>query len=81
MRDDSAYEVLGLRDNSEVYTIEVLGHCAEAIARELAQSYADRWRHTVALCRVPFVHTESEAWADNQVEVICHLPPTREARA
>ena len=77
MSADLAYEAAGLRPTGKIYTLEVLGHCPEAVALDLAQQCADRWQCTVNLYRVPFVHTGSTPWADDQQEFVCQLPPTR----
>ena len=81
MTERHAYEVEGLRDNGEVYTVEILGCQTVAEALVLAQRYADMWQATVNLNRVPFVDTGSAQWSHEQVEFIQQLPPTRSARA
>jgi hypothetical protein len=38
--------------------------------------YADLWRCTVKLYRVPFLNTGSDPWADEQMHFICRIEPT-----
>lgn len=77
MNDQQAYEALGLRPDGSTYTVEVLECQSEDEARGLAQHYADLWRHTVALYRVPFVNTGSDPWPAEQMHFICRTEPTR----
>lgn len=79
MNTHAAYEVHGHRKIGEVCAIEVRGEQAKADALALAQAYADRWRCTVSLCRVPFENTTSDPWPADQVEVARQLHPAREA--
>jgi hypothetical protein len=72
-----AYEVAGLRDTGETFIVEILGVQTDAAALMLAQHYADLWQHTVNLCVVPFERTGSEAWTEDQMQVVQQLPPTR----
>ncbi len=58
---DQAYEAVGLRDNGDVYAIEVLGEQTQSFAADLAQELADRWRVIVNLYRVPFVSHEKQS--------------------
>jgi hypothetical protein len=76
MIDQHAYEVEGLRDNGETYAVEILGYQTEADALMLAQQCADKWRATVNLLLVPFVHTDSASWSEDQVQLVRQLPPT-----
>jgi hypothetical protein len=73
---EDAYEAAGLRDNGDVYTVEVLGRQTLADAIDLAQRWADRWQATVNLYRVPFVSLEGQ-WQDEQMEVVRQFLPTR----
>lgn len=79
MKDGNhAYEVEGLRDNlDEVFAVEILGYQTLEAALLLAQDLADRWQATVNLIRVPFIHTGSASWSDEQVELVQQLLPSR----
>jgi hypothetical protein len=69
---------VGLRDDDSVYTVEILGYQTEAHALELAQQCADRWGGAkVNLIRVPFVHTSSAPWSDEQEIFIRQILPVR----
>jgi hypothetical protein len=73
---DDAYEAVGLRDTSDVYTVEILGRQTEAVAVDLAQRWADMWQATVNLYRVPFV-TLGGQWQHKQMELVQQFVPTR----
>jgi hypothetical protein len=73
---DQAYEAVGLRDNGDVYAIQVLGQQTKSFATDLAQELADRWQVTVNLYRVPFVSHEKQ-WRVEQMELVQQLLPTR----
>jgi hypothetical protein len=73
---DDAYEAVGLRDNGDVYAVEVLGQQTESFAADLAQQWADRWQVTVNLYRVPFVSAGNQ-WRDEQMELVQQFLPTR----
>ena len=76
--DHFAYEVEGLRDNGEVYAVEILGQQTEANAIMIAQHWADLWRATVNLVRVPYVDTNGSAhWRKDEVHFIQQIPPSR----
>jgi hypothetical protein len=81
MTEKQPYEVVGLRLDSDSFTIEVLGCQTEDEAKRLARHYADLWRRSVKLCRVPFVHIGSEPWAEDQMQFISRVEPDhREAK-
>jgi integrase len=61
--DHYAYEAVGLRDNGDVYAVEVLGLQTQSFAADLAQELAARWHVTVNLYRIPFVSERREAMA------------------
>ena len=73
---DQAYEAVGLRDNGDVYAIQVLGQQTQSFAADLAQELADKWQVTVNLYRVPFVSHEKQ-WRVEQMELVQQLLPTR----
>jgi hypothetical protein len=73
---DDAYEAVGLRDNGDVYAVEVLGQATESFAADLAQQWADRWQVTVNLYRVPFVSVGKQ-WRDEQMGLVQQFVPTR----
>jgi hypothetical protein len=73
---DDAYEVVGLRDNGDVYAVEVLGLQTQSFAADLAQQWADRWKATVNLYRVPFV-SRGKQWRPEQMELVQQFLPTR----
>ena len=77
MSECRAYEVFGLRENGQVYTVEVLGLEMEASAREFAQVYANQWQSTVRLYRVPFVNISSKSWSATDLELVDEMLPTR----
>jgi hypothetical protein len=79
MSDEQAYEAVGLRSDGSSYTVEVLGLQSEDAAKGLAQHYADLWRATVKLYRVPFVNTGSDPWAEEQMHFICRIEPPRDS--
>ena len=72
---DDAYEAVGLRDNGDVYAVEVLGQQTTSFAADLAQQWADRWQATVNLYRVPFVSAEKQ-WRPEQIELVQQFLPT-----
>jgi hypothetical protein len=74
---DQAYEAVGLRDNGDVYAIEVLGQQTQSFAADLAQQWADRWQVTVNLYRVPFVSYQKQ-WRIEQMELVQQFVPTRD---
>jgi hypothetical protein len=77
-----AYEAHGHRDNGEVFDVAVLGRLPDMDAFALAQKYANRWRASVSLCRVPFVDPgHLVGWFVDEVEIIAQLVPTIERRA
>jgi hypothetical protein len=55
MSEKHPYEAVGLRPDGDSFTVEVLGCQTEDEAKRLARHYADPWRRSVNLCRVPFV--------------------------
>jgi hypothetical protein len=73
---DQAYEAVGLRDNGDVYAIQVLGQQTRSFAADLAQELADKWQVTVNLYRVPFVSYEKQ-WRIEQMELVQQFLPTR----
>jgi hypothetical protein len=73
---DDAYEAVGLRDNGDVYAVEVLGQQTQSFAADLAQQLADRWQATVNLYRVPFVSVGKQ-WRPEQMELLQQFLPTR----
>ena len=75
-RSGAAYEVEGLRSDETTFTVEVLECRSEDEAKGLAQHYADLWRCSVKLYRVPFVNTSSDPWAAEQMHFICRIEPT-----
>jgi hypothetical protein len=73
---DDAYEAVGLRDNGDVYAVEVLGLQTQSFAADLAQQWADRWKATVNLYRVPFV-SHGKQWRPEQMKLVQQFLPTR----
>jgi hypothetical protein len=73
---DDVYEAVGLRDNGDVYAVEVLGQQTQSLAADLAQQWADRWGTPVNLCRVPFVSVGKQ-WRPEQIELVQQFLPTR----
>jgi hypothetical protein len=73
---DDAYEAVGLRDNGDVYAVEVLGQQTQSFSADLAQLWADRWQATVNLYRVPFVSLGKQ-WRPEQMELVQQFLPTR----
>ena len=76
MIDDGAYEAVGLRENGDVYTVEILGRQPETAALLRAQRCADLWQHAVNLYRIPFVRAGSEPWIKEQLQLVRQLLPT-----
>ena len=76
MRNKQAYEVEGIRSDEITFTVEVFDCWSEDEAKGLAQHYADLWRCTVKLHRVPFVNMGSDPWAAEQMHFICRIEPT-----
>ena len=72
---DDAYEALGLRDNGDVFAVEVLGQQTQSFAADLAQQWADRWGAPVNLYRVPFVSVGKQ-WRAEQMELVQQFLPT-----
>jgi hypothetical protein len=73
---DDAFEAVGLRDNGDVYAVEVLGQQTQSFAADLAQQWADRWGTPVNLYRVPFVSVGNQ-WRSEQMELVQQFLPTR----
>jgi hypothetical protein len=73
---DDAYEALGLRDNGDVFAVEVLGQQTQSFAADLAQQWADRRGAPVNLYRVPFVSVGKQ-WRLEQMELVQQFLPTR----
>jgi hypothetical protein len=81
MSEKHPYEAVGLRPDGDSFTVEVLGCQTEDEAKRLARHYADLWRRSVNLYRVPFVHIGSEPWAEDQMQFISRVEPDhREAK-
>jgi hypothetical protein len=75
MIDDCAYEAVSLRENGDLYTVEILGRQPEAAAILRAQRCADLWQRTVNLYRVPFVRAGSKPWSKEQLQLVRVLLP------
>ena len=73
---DDAFEAVGLRDNGDVYAVEVLVQQTQPFAADLAQQWADRWGTPVNLYRVPFVSVGKQ-WRPEQMELVQQFLPTR----
>jgi hypothetical protein len=79
--DIPPYEVHGHWDNGEVFDVAVLGRLPDTDAFALAQKYANHWRASVSLCRVPFVDRgQLVGWFVDEVEIVVQLVPTIEKR-
>jgi hypothetical protein len=77
MSEKHPYEAVGLRPDGDSFAVEILGHLTEDEALALAQHYAALWNSTVHLYRVPFLNTTSTPWADDEMQFICRLEPSR----
>ena len=73
------YEAYGIRQDGGSFTVEILGHQAEADAIALARHYAELWRSAVDLYRVPFVNTGSAPWAADELHFVCRVRPRPDA--
>jgi hypothetical protein len=48
----------------------------------LAQQYADRWRASISLCRVPFVDQgQLSGWFADEVQIVAQVVPNIEGDA
>ena len=73
------YEAYGIRPDGGSFTVEILGHQAEADAIALARHYAELWRSAVDLYRVPFINTASAPLGSGRTAI--RLPrPTKTRR-
>lgn len=80
MTEKQPYELVGLREDGSVASIEVLGRQTEPDAWSLAQEHADVWRRLVQLLLAPEVIVSSASWSRDNRRLIGMVEPNTSSR-